>query len=568
MAERKSDEQAARNVYPNYLIEYRERIRNGEIIAGRELVTELDKLIEELDEPEYKYDTEEAYLRIAFMENLCLQSKKPFYMKPMKLMLWQKAFIEVIYSYKKWSEELGRYIRRFREVLLLIARKNGKTTLMAADAHTDLRIGEGGQDIVCASNDDKQASLLWDEVDGMRKRIDPKGKWTHKNLSLIQNLTNDTKIFKMSSKTHNKDGRNIDKTYFDESHDAQDDEIAAACQKSMSVKEEPLFINLTTEGFVNDGYLDNKLIYARKVLRDEIDDDTFLPWLYTQDSEAEIWQDEQSWYKSNPSLGVVKKWSYLRGEVAKSKVDKSTRMHTLCKDFDIKQNNAQAWLMAEDYDYPATAFDLEEFRGCICLGAVDLAATTDLANAKILMMKPGDKTKYIYSHYWIPERKMESADDKAAGAQYLEWAKAGILTIHEGNEVDISQIADWFAWLKKEYDIRTFIIGYDQRYAKTFLERAEQYGMECEMIYQNRFVMSPPMKLVEADLKCRLINYNQNAMDKWCLGNAAMEMDSLGNVMCVKVNNQREKKIDGAVTLIILYEVFRRHRSEFMAAVR
>ena len=568
MAERKSDEQAARNVYPNYLIEYRERIRNGEIIAGRELVTELDKLIEELDEPEYKYDTEEAYLRIAFMENLCLQSKKPFYMKPMKLILWQKAFIEVIYSYKKWSEELGRYIRRFREVLLLIARKNGKTTLMAADAHTDLRIGEGGQDIVCASNDDKQASLLWDEVDGMRKRIDPKGKWTHKNLSLIQNLTNDTKIFKMSSKTHNKDGRNIDKTYFDESHDAQDDEIAAACQKSMSVKEEPLFINLTTEGFVNDGYLDNKLIYARKVLHDEVDDDTFLPWLYTQDSEAEVWQDEQSWYKSNPSLGVVKKWSYLRGEVAKSKVDKSTRMHTLCKDFDIKQNNAQAWLMAEDYDYKAPAFDLEEFRGCICLGAVDLAATTDLANAKILMMKPGDKTKYVYSHYWIPEIKMENADDKAAGAQYLEWAKAGMLTIHEGNEVDISQIADWFAWLKKEYDIRTFVIGYDQRYSKTFLERAEQYGIDCEMINQNRFIMSPPMKLVEADLKCRLINYNQNAMDKWCLGNAAMEMDSLGNVMCVKVNNQREKKIDGAVTLIILYEVFRRHRSEFMAAAR
>lgn len=179
----------------------------------------------------------------------------------------------------------------------------------------------------------------------------------------------------------------------------------------------------------------------------------------------------------------------------------------------------------------------------------------------------GDKTKYVYSHYWIPESKMESADDKAAGAHYLEWAKAGLLTIHEGNEVDISQIADWFAWLKKEYGIRTLVIGYDQRYAKTFLEHAERWT-ECEMIYQNRFVMSPPMKLVEADLKCRLINYNQNAMDKWCLGNAAMEMDNFGNVMCVKVNNQREKKIDGAVTLIILYEVFRRHRSEFMAAVR
>lgn len=557
-----------RNIYPNYLVEYRERIRLGEIIAGRELITELDKLVDDLSNPMYRYDATDAHMRIEFMENLCLQSKKPYYMKPMKLLLWQKAFIEVMYSFKKYSDELGRWIRRFQDVMLLIARKNGKTTLMAADAHTDLRIGDGGQDIVCTSNDDRQASLLWNEVDGMRKRIDPKGKWTHKNMSQIENLGNDTKIFKLSSKTHNKDGRNIDKAYFDESHDAEDDEIAAACQKSMSVKEEPMFINLTTEGFVNDGYLDNKLIYARKVLNDEIDDDTFLPWLYTQDSENEIWQDESSWYKSNPSLGVIKKWSYLRGEIAKSKVDKSTRMHTMCKDFNIKQNNAQAWLMTEDYDYATPVYDLEEFRGAICLGAVDLAATTDLSNAKILLMKPGDKTKYVYSHYWIPESKLTDSDDKEAGADYVAWAKQGLLTIHEGNEIDISKIADWFYQLYKDYGLRLYKCGYDQRYAKTFLDRMGEYGFECEMIYQNRFVLSSPMKLVEADLKSRLINYGQNAMDKWCLGNAAMEMDNFGNVMCVKVNNQKSKRIDGAVTLIILYETFRRCRSDFMQTVK
>lgn len=555
------------NLYPNYLVEYRERIRSGEIIAGRELKKELDKLVADLNDERYQYDTTEAHLRIEFMENLCLQSKKPFYMQPMKLLLWEKAFIEVIYSFKKYSDECGRWIRRFQDIMLLIARKNGKTTLLAADAHTDLRIGDGGQDIVCASNDDKQASLLWNECDGMRKRIDPKGKWTHKNMSEIKNLTNDTKIFKLSSKTQNKDGRNIDKTYFDESHDAENDEIAAACQKSMSVKEEPLFINLTTEGFVNDGYLDNKLVYARKVLNDEIDDDTFLPWLYTQDSESEIWQDENSWYKSNPSLGVIKKWSYLRGEVAKSKIEKSTRMHTLCKDFNIKQNNAQAWLMEEDYNYATPVYDLEEFRDAVCLGAVDLSATTDLSNAKILLMKPGDKTKYIYSHYWIPESKLEDSDDKEAGAQYLEWAREELLTIHEGNEIDISRIADWFFELYKSYGLRLYKCGYDQRYAKTFIDRMGEYGFDCEMIYQNRFVMSSPMKLVEADLKSKLINYNQNAMDKWCLGNAAMEMDNYGNVMCVKVNNQRSKRIDGAVTLIILYETLRRSRNEFMQAV-
>lgn len=551
-----------------YLLQYYNEIQQGKIIAGRELRKELRKLVEELENPLYRYDTKEANIRIAFMENLCLQSKKPFYMMPMKLLLWQKAFIETLYSYQKYSDELGRYIRRFQDVMLLIARKNGKTTLMAADAHTDLRIGDGGQDIVCASNDDKQASLLWNEVDGMRKRIDSKGKWTHKNMSLIMNLGNDTKIFKLSSKTQNKDGRNIDKTYFDESHDAEDDEIAAACQKSMSIKDEPLFINLTTEGFVNDGYLDNKLVYARKVLNDEIDDDTFLPWLYTQDSENEIWQDETSWYKSNPSLGAIKKWSYLRGEVAKSRVDKSVRMHTLCKDFNIKQNNAQAWLMTEDYDYPTEVFTLEEFRGAICLGAVDLAATTDLASAKILLMKPNDRTKYIYSHYWIPESKLENSDDKEAGADYVEWARQGLMTIHEGNEVEISKIADWFYSLYKDYDIKTYKCGYDQRYAKTFLDKMEEYGFECEMIYQNRHVMSSPMKLVEAELKARLINYNQHKVDKWCLGNSSMEMDNLGNVMCVKVNNQPGRRIDGAVTFIILYEVYRRFRSNFTRMVK
>lgn len=556
-----------------YLVQYYNAIKKGEIIAGRELKIELEKLMIDIDSSTYLYDPTDAHIRLKFMESLCLQSKKPYYMKPMELLLWEKAFIETIYSFKKYSEELGRWIRRFQDILLLVARKNGKTTLLASDGHTDLRIGDGGMDIVCCSNDDKQASLIWNEIDGMRKRIDPKSKVTKKNMSQIENKVNDTKIFKMSGKTQNKDGRNIDKAYNDESHDAKDDEIAAACWKSMSVKDEPMFINLTTNGFVNDGYLDTKLDYARKVLRDEIDDDTFLAWLYTQDSEQEIWQDEQSWYKSNPSLGVIKKWSYLRGEVNKSRVEKSTRMHTLCKDFNIKQNNAQAWLMEEDYNYPTPIFDLEDFRDAIALGSVDLSATTDLSNAKIILMKKNadgslDKTKYVYSHYWIPESKLTDSDDKESGAKYDEWAKMGLLTIHEGNEIDQSKIADWFYSLYKDYHIRIFKCGYDQRYAKEFLKRMDMYGIECEMIYQNRYVMSSPMKLVEADLKARLINYNQNDMDKWCLGNSSMEIDDLGNVMCVKMENQRGKRIDGAVNLIILYETFRRYRSEFIKNVR
>lgn len=102
-------------------------------------------------------------------------------------------------------------------------------------------------------------------------------------------------------------------------------------------------------------------------------------------------------------------------------------MHTLCKDFNIKQNNAQAWLKREDYYYELEPFELESFRGSFCLGAVDLAATTDMVSAKILLGKPKDKIKYIYQHYWILEKKLTDSDDKSAGAEYKEWAKKDYL---------------------------------------------------------------------------------------------------------------------------------------------
>ena len=548
-----------------YLEQYWDLITSGQVIVGQWLRMEMQNLINDLNDDRYIYDTTEAHKRIRFQESLCLQSKAPFYMKPVVLMPWQKAWWEAIYSFKMADTKQ----RRFIEGLLEIARKNGKSTMFAADGNTDLFIGQGGVSICTASNDDRQAKFIWSEIGGMRSRLDPKKTITSQNLVEIRNNLKNIDIIRLSSKTQNMDGFNFIKVYLDESHDMADDEIAEACWRAMSTHDEPLFLNCSTNGFIVDGYLDKKLDYAKKVILGEIDDIHFLPFLYEQDSEQEIWTDEASWEKSNPSIRYgVKKIAKLRRDIEVAKVDKSSRMHLLTKDFNIKQNNAQAWLTLEDYDYPVEVYSLEDFRGAYCLGAVDLSATTDLSNAKILLMKQDDKTKYVYSHYWIPESKLESSDDKAAGAKYLEWAKQGILTIHDGNEIDVSQIADWFYQLYANYEIKLYKCGYDQRYAKTFLDKMDFYNFECEMIYQNRNVMSSPMKLVEADLKARYINYNRNEMDLWCLGNASMEMDNLGNVMCVKIDNQKSRRIDGAVTLIILYEVFRRYRNDFMLMVR
>lgn len=542
-----------------YLVQYREAIRRGDIIAGMELIMELDKLIADLDNPRYVYDTGDALERIDFIENCIRLTKSPFYGKPMRLMLWQKAFIEVLYSFKMAEDGFDR----FQDVLLLIARKNGKSETCAALGDTELIIGPMGADIVVSSNDDNQANIIYNTMDAMRLLIDPKERDTHRNQQCISCFITKSKVTKLTDRTRNKEGRNIDFAILDETHEMQTNVIAKSIEQSQSLKDNPKRINITTEGFVNDGYLDDELRRFRAVLNGEdtgIAAERMLPWLYTQDSEAEVWQDESTWMKSNPTLGTVKKWDYLRRQIDKARRSKGDRMFVLSKDFNFKVSNSQQWLMTEDYTYPAT-YDLEDFRNCFALGAVDLSETTDLTCAKILLMRKDDKTKYIHTQYFIPESKLGKTDDAGYGAHYADWARAGLVTIQEGNENDLAAVADWFYRLYADYGIRTIMVGYDQRYAKDFLARLDEYGFEHEMVYQNKKTLSNPMKLVEADLKDQLINYNENPVDRWCLGNASMEIDNLGNVMAVKVNNQAGRRIDGAVTLIILYEMYRRYRT-------
>ena len=403
----------------------------------------------------------------------------------------------------------------------------------------------------------------------MRLLIDPEQLDTGKNQRFIKINPTNSKIFKLSDRTKNKEGRNIDFAVIDEIHEMKTNVIIKSIEQSQSLKDNPKLIEITTDGFVVDGALDDELKTCRAIIHGEDDGasaERTLPWLYTQDSEQEIWADETSWYKSNPSLGTVKRWDYLREQIDKARKSKADRIFVLSKDFNIKQNAVQAWLNPEDFKYKAV-FDVEDFRGALCLGAVDLSETTDMTSARILLMKPEDRTKYIYQHYWIPESKLSNADDKQAGAKYKEWAKDGLLTICEGNDIDLSLVADWFYSIYKDYGLRLYKCGYDVKFSKDFLRRMEEYGFETEIIIQNKITLSNAMKLVESDLKAQYINYNENEIDAWCLSNAAMEMDNTGNVQAVKIAGQPGKRIDGAVTLIIVYEMYRRYRSEFKTMI-
>ena len=525
---------------------------------------ELDALIEDMTGDEYDYDTGKADEIIDFIEHCVRLTKSPFYGKQMKLMLFQKAFISALYGFKMPDGN-----DRFKKALFLISRKNGKSELCSALGLAEFVLGNPGSDIVCSSNDDIQASILYDAMDLMRQMIDPEDLDTKRNQRFILNKITNTKIFKMSERTRNKEGRNIDVAFQDESHELKTNTIPKAIEQSQSLKENPKFINLTTEGFIDGGYLDKELKAARAIINGEDDSVSarrILPWLYTQDSEQEIFTNPKSWVKSNPTLGVVKRWDYLEEQVDLAKKSKADRIYVLSKDFNQKQNDVQSWLNIEDYSYDAS-YTLDDFRGCLCLGHVDLAETTDLCCAMALMMKPGDNQKYIVSQYFIPQSKLDPEnDDHNAGAKYKEWAQAGYITICEGNDLDLTIVADWFYKLKKDHGITLYKCGYDQRFAKDWIRQMESYGWskqydDLEMILQNAQTLNNATLLVESDFKARMINYNENPVDRWCLGNACLKLNDLRQALVVKSDNQR--KIDGAVTLVSLYELYRRYRSEF-----
>lgn len=562
----------------SFLLQYITKCKSGEILIGQELMTMLDILLTHFDDSKIKIDFDDAHKRIKFIETRCKHFEAPFAGKPFILELFQKAFIEAIYIFKIYDEEIHDWVRLYLEFLFLVARKNGKTPLISAIDLAEFFCGEEGTKILCSSNDYEQADLMFQAMDAMREESPALANVTRKNIKGIFfgnpkkpkkkgkfSYRNKGSIRKISAKTGAKEGRNIRVASVDEVHELKDDTSIMPIRQALSTQNNPLYGELTTEGVINDGYLDERLKDARQVLNGELERPRWLIWLYTQDNEQEIWQDEKTWVKSNPGLGVIKKWRFLRDMVEEAKTSKSKRVFVLSKDFNIKQNNATAWLTHDDI-VNEEEFDLEEFRNSFAIGGVDLSKSGDLASARILMMKPGSQKKYLHRRYFIPESKLErlSKEDKE---MFLKWIREDRITVSPGNENDFSLVTAWFVQLYKQYGIRVYKTGYDKWSANYWAKEMDDYGFDCVRVAQEYGSMSEPMKLVEADLKSDLIVYNSDPIDKWCLENTALNINSKEEIMPIKVQGKEDKKIDGAVTLIICYRVYIDNRTEFLSLV-
>ena len=540
----------------SFLLSYIDEIESGRIIAGQELKSVLNGLKNDLNNPRYIYDEKQGRVRIEFIERFCKHTKAPFNGLPFKLELWEKAILEAAYGFKMADTGL----RRFNEVLLLIARKNGKTTFVAGIDLAEFFLSSGGTDIVCASNTNDQASILFEEINNMREQSKAlrNEKRSRKNIFYIYSPKTKNKIKKLSAQSKNKDGYNISVGCIDEAWGMTDSKVYDAIKQSQSTKPDPLIFIITTEGTVVDGFLDSKLDYCRKMIKGEIKDEKILPWLYTQDSIDEIFEDPASWQKSNPSLGTVKTKTYFDDIINKASNDLATKVTMLCKDFNIKQVDSGSWLTFNELNNE-TKFNLDEIRDSYAIGGVDLSSTTDLTAAVLLVIKNGKR--YVVPHFFMPRDlvKKRVEEDKIP---YDVWIKKGLITLSDGNQNDFSKVTEWFVSMVKNYGIRPLWIGYDPWNSQYWVKEMEEAGFTMEKIRQGIYTLSEPMKQLEGDLKNKLVIYDNNPILKWCFANTQAKVDLNGNIQPSKLNSKL-KRIDGCVALIICYAVLSRYRNDY-----
>ena len=573
--------------YPSWIYIYWQKICAGEILVGRRIKQNMQRLLADFEDPDVHIDLEDSDKRIRFIQNECKLYEAPFAGKPFRLELFQKAIIESIYAIKVWSDEAGRFVRKYHDVLLMFGRKNGKTPLASAISLSEFICGEMGTKVLFGSNDYDQADLAFQAADAMREES-PKierctrrnnkgiffGNPKHKVLKGKFSYQNKGSIRKISAHGKNKEGRNIKVGVVDEVHEMQDNSLVAPIRQALSTQEEPLYFEITTEGFTDDGYLDQRLAEAEKVLDGEIDRPDWVIWWFCQDSEEEVWQDESSWVKSNPGLGAIKKWSYLRKQVDEARTNSSTRAFVLSKDFNIKQNSAVAWLSSGDIENPA-AIDMSLLRGQLALGGVDLAETTDLCSARLFIELPepvNGYRRFTFGMYFIPEVKADAVlEDNNLNPErknYREWEKQGLVTICPGTEVDDDTVVEWFVGIYREWGIIPYKVGFDNWHSKAFKSRfAELFGEDVlERVGMDFMSLSGAMRALEADLKRKALNYNNNEVDRWCLKNTAVKTNNIGLIMPVKKYGTSKNRIDGALSGIITYAVLNRFRSEYRSA--
>ena len=519
------------------------------------------------EESIWEYDSHKANHAIEFIENYCKHSKGKMGGKPFILEVWQKALVAATFGIVHKISGL----RKYKEVLLVVARKNGKSTLAAGiGLYMQLADGEPGAEIYACATKKDQAKIIWLES----KRMVKKSKSLLRRVKpLVGELVadfNDSFFRPLGRDSDSLDGLNVHCALLDEIHAWTDKNLYDVIVDGTTAREEPLIFITTTAGTVRECVYDIKYDEAERVINGYDDnggykDDTLLPIIYELDSRIE-WLDEECHIKANPGLGTIKRVDQLNNKVNKAKANPLLVKNLLCKDFNIRETSSEAWLTFEQINNNKK-FDVLSLKPRYGIGGADLSSTTDLTCATILFKVPNNEEIYIMQMYFLPEDLLEKRveEDKIP---YDIWRDQGLLRTTPGNKVHYKHVTEWFLEIQNEYDVYIFSGGYDSWSANYWIEDMKNtFGQETwQPVIQGKKTLSGPMKNLGADLEKKIINYNNNPILKWCLTNTAIDIDKNNNIQPIKTSNSR-RRIDGLASLLNAYVQLERVYDNYMSVI-
>lgn len=545
----------------NYIREYWNEIQEGKVIVSKRVYKQYQKLIKDLEgKGKYIFDEQKANKPIEFIERFCKHSKGEWAGLPVKLELFQKAYISALFGFVDKNTGL----RRYRESMFYVARKNGKSTLLAGIAlYMLIADGEYGADIFSVATKKDQANLIFEEVHNMVKQSPELTKHIKKRKADIYFPLTFSKFQSLGKNSNTLDGLNAHLVIMDELHGIQDRNLYEVMRQSQSARQQPLMIMITTAGTIRECIFDDMYQYACNVVDGTFNDDSFLPVLYELDAREE-WKDPKKWQKANPALGTIKKVDDLIRKVERAKNNPNDLNGLLVKDFNIRDTIHSAWLSFDDINNEET-FNIEDFRGAYAIGGADLSITGDLTAATILLMDPKTEKRYIHQMYWLPLDNFNERVERDK-VPYDKWYEQGLLRLCTGNTIRYSDITDWFLEIVNDYNITPLWIYYDSYSAKYWVDEMEQHGFKMIRCIQGAKTLSLPMQQMGADLKAKKINYNNHSILKWCLTNTGIEKDRNGNIVPIK-NQSPKMRIDGTASMLNAYVGLMDHYEEFKRAL-
>lgn len=548
----------------NYIFAYYQKIKDGSAVVGRWVRLLYEYLISGLEDRAFFFDQKKANAAIDWIEGHCFHTEGPLAPGHLTLELWQKAMISAIFGIVD-----GSGTRQFREVLLVVARKNGKSILASCTGNYVFRSEGGfGTKIFCCAPKLEQADIvynsLWQmitldpewlalreacqEKDMHNKKVNDDSMLArHRQTDLTIPGTNST-VKKIAFAAKRSDGFNPSLAICDEIAAWEGDKGLKqyeVLKSGMGARPEGLLLSCTTSGYVNDSIYDELVKRATRFLLGDSKEKKLLPFLYMID-DPEKWNDINELRKSNPNLGVSVSVDYMLEEIAVAEGSLSKKAEFITKYCCLKQNSSQAWLPAQVVEKACgEPLNIEDFRGCYCVGGIDLSQSRDTTAACIVIERAGEL--YVFARFYLPSEKIDEATARD-GVPYRLYIQRGLLFPSGDNLVDYNDCFNWFRELVETYQIYPLKVGYDRYSADYLTQQMKQYGFHMDDVWQGDN-LHPVIQETQGLLEDGRIHIGDNDLLKIHLLNGAIKMSNeRGRGKLVKISPTAH--IDGAAALL------------------